>query len=200
MLRVPAIELVAGEVNDIGTKTFAPVCRVTGKFTGLVDGALPSTAQFHIGQASGEYASFEITGASFKSSPLAPGTHHLSLRVDRFVPIYRTVELEPGENLELTLDLVPAGIHIVRIRTADGDPTPSWIGGYARSDESGLSWSGALTKQEDGSFVAKVSALPGTYTFEGTSDDGRKATTQFQVRHMDGEPEESTIELNRIGG
>ena len=197
MLKLDSVALEAGERSDLGTLSFAPACRVSGTFRGLKAEALPAGAHMGIGQASGEYGSIEIAGASFKSSPLAPGRHFLNLSADHFLPIYKTLDLGPGENLELTLDLVPATLHLVRIRPADGDPSPNSIGARMQSGDGALVWSGSMLRQADGSFLARLSVLPGSYPFHASSGDGRTVSAQLTVHGLGGEPEETALQLSR---
>jgi|GEM_PF-364658 len=185
-LALEAVELAAGEERDLGAQRFAPSGRVTGVLVGNDDESILASLEFHIGQAGGSFAVIERTGTRFRSGPVAEGTHMLSVMGDFVLPMHRQVEVRAGETTEVRLRLEPAGLGRVVIRVPEGERAPRWIGASARDAGGRVVWSRACKRLDDGSFEARVAALPGSYSFDAKDDRGRTASGAFEVLDFSG--------------
>lgn len=179
--------LEAGELIDLGDQTFEASGRLHGHFVGNFEVERLADLQIYLGKVGGGYGVVELTGRNFKSSPLAPGKHTFSVVGDFFVPVYRRVDVIPGEDIEIEIELLPAGLRLVHIEVREGEEPPVWIGANAKTLEGRFTWSGAAKKLEDGRFEARVSVPPGSYLFEANDNYGRKASLQLDVLDMRGE-------------
>jgi hypothetical protein len=193
--RLDALAVAAGETTDVGEVRFSVSGRVRGTIAGVADERL-ETLELSVSGSDGT-GTVQRFQREFESSPLAPGEYSLALRGDFIETTWETVVIEPGSEVTLELTTRPAGMRRVRFSKPDGAAAPKWIGCTVFDAAGKFTWSGGAHRLEDGSFEARVSAAPGSYTVSAKTNNELQGEAQVVIEGFEDVAEAVQLELHR---
>ncbi len=194
---------------DHGTTSFGPFDLKDGETfeAGALEFAEPGSVRVKLVPASGaelddaiRYASVAIHGTlhsviarrsvdgSFEFDALAPGSYGIAVWAMRIAAATQSVEVVPGERLEVEIPVSPGVRQLIWFATTPGAANPGPYTVRVR-DEAGqqvvdlVMAVPAWPRQEDGSYRALFGAAlrPGPHTFEVTTASGLAASGTFDV-------------------
>ncbi len=168
------VTVLDGLELDLGDISLTDSGVLVGDLVGAVEEELLSGLRFRLlSKEGGRPGGVERTGASFRSTPLAPGTHYLWVGGDFLVQRRVEFRVRSGEETYVSVDLQRAGRRRIEFEGVDGgDPPPSmWLQLVTPAGQEVWTDFGVM-RTPAGVLFADVSAPPGVYLLRGGTPDG----------------------------
>lgn len=167
---VGRVEVEAGRRTEVGDVVLDRPAIVSGELRGLPEGYDPAALEGRVLDEEWEPSGrLEFHGGRYRTSPLAPGIHHLRIEGDLLETRRFEVELTAGEDLRRDVELAPAGVRRVLLRS-ERDLSEAWVICQVVDAEDALRWRWAGEVPAEGREL-RVSVAPGSYRLEVHAED-----------------------------